>query len=212
MTQQARAWITLHATSTALALLLLTSALGTVAGGVELPGLGPVSLPDSFPLGALLPVVLGVAVGLFCHTTIDGRVVQLAPRRHRLVPIHALWVVAGTATAALAGAATLATDVYAAPAVAANVVLFAGLAVLLVIAGRADQAWLPAAGWCLISMVFGYRGGSSSDWYGWAFPLDPDVTGVRLIVTGVIWGATALTYSVRPLFGAQRSDAHSSVS
>ena len=199
MIHQARAWAMIHGTRSAVVLLVLACAIGAVAKGVTLPALGPISLPESFPVGALLPVILGVALGLFCHAAVDPRVIELAPGRRRLVPVRALWVGTGTATAVLAGSWVFASGDYGPSAVAANVVLFAGLALSLVVLGRPDQAWLAPATWCLVAMVFGYRGGSTADWYWWAFPLDPDVSIARVVLSGAVWAAAAVAYSGRPL-------------
>lgn len=194
-----RSWSAVHSTRPALLVWLLAVLAGVTVGSVTIPSLGPVLLPDLFPINALLTVAVGSGLALLTDYRVDPRAVALAPGRVRLVAARLAWCMVGGGLSLLASRLVAPSEGLSVAAFAANALLFLGLGIIMVATGRPDLAWLPASSWILVGLLFGYRGAGPTDWYPWAFPLAGSASPVRVGASVATWLVAALVWSVLPL-------------
>lgn len=199
-----RSWSAVHSTRPALTVWLLAVLVGLAVGSVTIPSLGPVQLPDLFPVNALLTVAVGSGLALLTDYRVDPRAVALAPGRRRLVAARLAWCMVGGSLSILASLLVAPSEGLSVAAFAANALLFLGLGIIMVAAGRPDLAWLPASSWVLMGLLFGYRGAGPADWYPWAFPLAASASPVRFGASVAVWLSAVVVWAVLPLLRGLR--------
>lgn len=200
-----RAWVSLTGASVTCLILAPVILLGITAGKVSIPAFGPVNIPENFPLNILLTVLAGTALALWSHYKPDPRVVQLATRPTRLASARIAWTLTGAVLVIVIATLFPPNPDFPPRAYIANALLFAGLGMILLLVNRPDLLWAPASLWVLVAMVFGFPGGSTDNWYWWAFPMHGQVNATRMAVSVGIWAAAGAALALRPVLADRRT-------
>ncbi|MFC8600357.1 hypothetical protein, partial [Isoptericola sp. NPDC057191] len=175
---------------TALALTVL-AALGTaLTAGTDVDGIGElVRFPLPVPVPQFVALLAGIAIGAAATYRVDPRFPVGPPGTRRLRAARLGWVTAVTVVVGTLTTIGFAGAPFAAySSVAANVVLFGGLALLAVAAGQADLLWLPPAALLLVAMLYG-SGDLAEDFFWWASCLQDTAGPAR-------WGASLAVFLV----------------
>lgn len=175
-----------------LLMLGISLAVGLAFSSHVLTEFGPIALAVPLPVLLVVPAIAGIGAGM--ASVEDLRM----PLPDPPLLARAGWALAFTAVAAAIALAGLALSDAATPAaVVRNVVLHAGLALLL---ARTDGRvlWLPGVLLTLMAMLFG-QGSAGREVATWAFALDPTVEPSHLGITGVVYllGLAAVTWPRR---------------
>lgn len=193
----ARAWVGVHATRPAAALLAVSGLLSLIGARATIDSLGFLLFETPVSLLLLVPVIAGIAVGIGSANTAG---VPL-PEPPRLAAARVGWLLALSATGALAvSVGQLVGPGIAWQAGVRNLLLYAALAVLTVSLAGPTMAWLPPVALPLASMLFGYPP-SEPRYYWWAIVMEETVTPGHWTTAGGVFIGAALVYVIRPAVG-----------
>lgn len=191
-----RAWAAVHGTRVGAVLLLVTAVLAATAGGTAVQVFWGAELPSAVPMMALLPVLAATAIAAAATNRTAAATDRVGGYR-RLVVARAIWLhmwlVLGTVTLA-AGALVHPGHVWQVDLV--NLLLYGGLALLVVSAGVPTFAWLPPALLVLVAMLLG-ADSSTRELRWWAASLAAELTPGRTALAGGVWVCAALLYTAR---------------
>lgn len=177
-----RSWAAVHQTWAGALLLVIALVLGTVFSSAVVTDMGLILLAIPVPLLLLVPVLAGIGVAM--ASVEDGRIPLPDPPRAVLARVG--WALLATLVAVLSAVAgTVLSDVASPGAVVRNVVLHAGVGLLL---ARTDGRliWVPGVLLTLLAMLFG-QGSRGMEVAAWAFMLDPVVRPSGVVVAALVF-------------------------
>lgn len=189
-----RAWAAVHGTRQALALLGATVIASAALSAAVLSGFGIFMFVRPVPVLLLFSAVGGVAVAVAAQ--LNARLVLPDPARARAARLA--WAISWTVAAGLAvGAGRLTSRSVDWSPIVRNILIFAALALTMVVLGYSQLAWLPPVGLTLVAMVFGYSDDGSNPYYWWATVLRNDTSALQLVVSALAYSIVVVVYVVR---------------
>lgn len=196
-------WVAVHEWRVALAVMTAALCLSLFGIGNRIDNLGTFVFPETIPFWLLSSILFGVTIAMATVYRGPNHILQVLRVKSPVRRARALWLLFAVGVSTLCSTVIACLDNDAVLTVMTlNTLLFAGIALSVVVLGFPLLAWFVPALLLLLAMGFGFpEHAADNEWYPWASFLSTELTAMRYAISCGVFFSAAVVYvmKVRPL-------------